>query len=60
MEHACRGVGCVLDKGLELLRCAISREGEAGEALDGGVLLEFEPVPAMPGMPRDRPGLFSI
>ena len=38
------GVGCGLDKGLELSRCAKSGEGEAGGALEGNVLQKLELV----------------
>ena len=48
MEHLFTGVGCMLDKGLELSRRVKSRDGETGGGLEGGVLQESEPVIAMP------------
>ena len=48
-EQLFRGVGCVLDKGLELSRRAKSGGGKVGGALEEDVLLESEPVDVMPG-----------
>ena len=39
----------MLEKGTELARLAISRKCKADVALEGSVLLELEPVDAMPG-----------
>ena len=47
-ENLFTNVSCMLDKGLELLRRAKSGEGEAGGALEGGLLQTLEPVIAMP------------